>query len=199
MAAVGIMGGTFDPIHLAHLSMARCAMEQYALDKVLFMPSKLPPHKKSKGISDEMHRCNMVKLAVEEEEGFYFSDFECRRDRTTYTAETLQLLQEAFPKDCFYFIMGGDSLFQMEQWFLPEEILRRAVILAVGRDGASNLQMQQKAKELCSRFGGSIQLVTMPQMQISSSMIRQKIRAGESVQQYLPGAVWNYIEQTHCY
>ena len=80
MGKTGIMGGTFDPIHCAHIRMARCAMEQKNLDRVLFMPSKNPPHKAGKNVSDEWLRARLVKLAIEDEEGFCFSDFELRRD-----------------------------------------------------------------------------------------------------------------------
>lgn len=103
---IGIMGGTFNPIHLAHLQMASIAMEQKELDEVWFMPSKNPPHKDRQTILSEKIRSDMVRLAIKEEERFCFSDFELKRNGTTYTAETLELLQERVP-GCFVVFYYG--------------------------------------------------------------------------------------------
>ncbi len=199
MAKVGILGGTFDPIHLAHLAMAECAAEQYRLEKVLFMPSKYPPHKMDRRLASEQARCEMVRLAIAGREKFAFSDFECRRERVSYTADTLRLLRKEYPEDTFYFIVGGDSLFQMESWYRPEEIFSEAVILAASRDGASVSEMRKQADRLENKFGGRIFIVEMPRMNISSSMIRRKIEAEEPAAGYLPAEVWRYIQENHCY
>lgn len=199
MGKTGIMGGTFDPIHCAHLRMARCAMEQKKLDRVLFMPSKIPPHKMGRKVSDEQLRAQLVRLAIEEEEGFYYSDFELRRDGTTYTAKTLELLKKQQPGETFYFIMGGDSLFQFANWYQPEEIARCAVILAVSRGTVGEEQMKEQAKLLAGQFHGRFELVRMEKMEISSSLIRKRLARGEPVKQMLPGKVYEYIEKNHCY
>jgi nicotinate-nucleotide adenylyltransferase len=199
MSKIGIMGGTFDPIHRAHLQMARCAMQQKKLDKVLFMPSKIPPHKMGQPISDERLRARLVKLAVEEEEGFYYSDFELRREEVTYTAKTLALLKEQHPKDQFYFIMGGDSLFQFAHWYQPEEIVKYAVVLAVSRGNVAMQQMEEQAAWLSQTFHGTFELVTMEKLNISSSLIRERLLAGKSVKGMLPQKVYEYIQQNHCY
>jgi len=199
MGRIGIMGGTFDPIHLAHLQMARCAMRQEKLDKVFFMPSKIPPHKKGKRISDERLRSKLVKLALEGEEGFYYSDFELQREGTTYTAKTLQLLKEKNPKEQFYFILGGDSLFQFEQWHQPEKIVKYAVILAASRGSASIKQMLEQAAYLSKKLHGKFKLIQMEKSGISSSLIRKKLAAGESVCGMVPEKVQEYIQKNHCY
>lgn len=199
MGKTGIMGGTFDPIHCAHLCMARCAMEKKGLDRVFFMPSKIPPHKVGKGVSDEGLRAHLVNLAIEKENGFYYSDFELKRDGTTYTAKTLQLLKKQYPEEAFYFIMGGDSLFQFEQWYQPEEIVKCAVILAVSRGNADAGQMERQAEFLAQKFQGRVELIQMEKMEISSSLIRERIAKGEAVQQMLPQKVYEYIMRNHCY
>lgn len=199
MSRVGIMGGTFDPIHLAHLEMARCAREQMALDKILFMPSKIPPHKRNRQILSESLRGEMVRLAIEGEKGFYYSDFELKREEVTYTAKTLRLLKEQYPEDEFYFIMGGDSLFQFENWYMPEQILQYAVILAVSRDGVLQQDMEKKALELSVKFHGEVLVLSMKKMDISSSMIRKKLCEGESVKEYLPSEVFDFISRKHLY
>ena len=105
MAKIGIMGGTFDPIHNAHLILGRQAWKEYSLDEVWFMPSHIPPHKTDHQITDTNDRCEMVKLAIAEYPYFRFSDFEISRTGNTYTAQTLQLLKEAYPEHTFYFIV----------------------------------------------------------------------------------------------
>lgn len=199
MGKTGILGGTFDPIHRAHLAMGRAALEAEQLERVLFMPSKIPPHKKGKEISSEKIRSDMVRLAVKEEEGFFFSDFELCRQEVTYTARTLFLLKKEQPEEEFYFIMGGDSLFYFEKWYQPQVILQYAKILAVGRDGLSRCQMEQRAQDLMKMLGGEIRIISMPCMDISSSDIRRRISRGESVEDYLPAAVSEYISKTGCY
>lgn len=199
MGKTGILGGTFDPIHLAHLAMARRAMEVEELDRVLFMPSKNPPHKMDRRIAPENVRRDMVELAVAGEAGFYFSDFEFRRQEITYTARTLSLFQREQPEEELYFILGGDSLFYFEKWYRPEEILRHATLLAFSRDGLSRHQMEERAAMLMERFGGEIRVIPMPWMDMSSSGIRERIIRGEPVREYLPPGVYRYILETGCY
>ena len=190
MGKTGIMGGTFDPIHCAHIRMARCAMEQKNLDRVLFMPSKNPPHKAGKNVSDEWLRARLVKLAIEDEEGFCFSDFELRRDGTTYTAKTLALLKKQCPEEELYFIMGGDSLFQFVHWYHQEEIAKYAVVLAVSRGSMAAGQMEGQAELLAARFQGNFELIQMEKMDVSSSLIREKLIKGEEVRGMLPKKVY---------
>ena len=194
------MGGTFNPIHLAHTEMAKVCLRQQDLDKILFMPSKNPPHKKDKSILPENERAVMVKLAVSEYDKFVFSDFELQRKGTTYTADTLRLLQEENPDDNYYFIMGADSLLYLDKWYRPQEILKRAVILAIGRDGSTPDELKEKRKELIKQYDkADIRFVHMRQMDISSSMIREGIAHGENMEKYLDKEVWNYINENGLY
>ena len=200
MSKVGIMGGTFNTIHLAHTEMAKVCLRQQDLDKILFMPSKNPPHKKDKSILPENERAVMVKLAVSEYDKFVFSDFELQRKGTTYTADTLRLLQEENPDDNYYFIMGADSLLYLDKWYRPQEILKRAVILAIGRDGSTPDELKEKRKELIKQYDkADIRFVHMRQMDISSSMIREGIAHGENMEKYLDKEVWNYINANGLY
>lgn len=121
MKKIGIMGGTFNPIHNAHLMMAQAAYEQYELDEVWFMPSKNPPHKSQSEIVSEEHRSRMVQFAIDDSKHFLFSDIELKRQGTTYTCETLAQCVEEFSDTRFYFILGGDSLCHFEQWYHPEK------------------------------------------------------------------------------
>ena len=200
MSKVGIMGGTFNPIHLAHTEMAKVCLRQQDLDKILFMPPKNPPHKNDKSVMPENERAVMVKLAVSEYDKFVFSDFELQRKGTTYTADTLRLLQEENPDDNYYFIMGADSLLYLDKWYRPQEILKRAVILAIGRDGSTPDELKEKRKELIKQYDkADIRFVHMRQMDISSSMIREGIAHGENMEKYLDKEVWNYINENGLY
>ena len=190
---IGILGGTFDPIHLAHLQMGRVAMKKAELDEVWYMPSKLPPHKKDRHISDEKLRFHLVELATEDEEGFFASDFELLFPHTTYTAETLERLKRERQEDTFYFIMGGDSLLYFEHWYHPERILRCAELLVVNRNGAPCAELEACAGRLMRQFGGKIGILSMPEMKISSSMIRKRFREGKSVREYLPKKVYDFL------
>lgn len=199
MIKTGILGGTFNPIHLAHLAMAKTAMEQSGLDEIWFMPSKNPPHKSHREIASEIHRSQMIRLAIQSEPSFHLSDYELKREGTTYTAETLQLLQKDYPDKKFYFIMGGDSFFQLESWFLPEVIMKHCEILVVSRNGATAQQMQKHAAHLQRKYQAKLQILQMEDIDISSSQIRYKISRGQEIRNLTPEPVADYIESNHLY
>lgn len=195
MAKMGILGGTFDPIHLGHLQMAEAAYQQAGLDHVLFMLSKTPPHKQDRDIAAESHRATMIQLAIQNKPQFAYSDFELHREGITYTADTLRILQEQNPEHAYYFILGGDSLFQLEEWYHPEEIMRRVVILAISRYGVRREEIQRRAEWLTQNYQARIQIVEMPRMDISSSEIRDRVRQGKPLEGWVPPQVEAYIQK----
>lgn len=199
MRNVGIMGGTFDPVHNGHIQVAKCAKEQYHLNEIWFMPSKIPPHKRTQKISSEKDRMQMVCLAIDGIPGFVASDFELHRSEITYTAHTMRLLKEKYPNTAFSFIMGGDSFFQFENWFHPEEIVKYTKILATGRDGVSKEAMLQRKRELTKKFHGEFELIDMEDFIVSSSSIREMIKNGEAVDSLLPAKVADYIKLHNLY
>lgn len=199
MERIGIMGGTFDPIHSGHLAMAEAALAQAELNRILFMPSKTPPHKRHSDVTKESVRAEMVKCAIAYREQFEFSDFELRRYGLTYTADTLALLQKERPDCEWYFIMGGDSFFQVEKWYRPEEVLRLAFILVVSRDGIPKEEMERQKEFLESKYEAKIKLLSMPRMDISSTEIRSKIALGEDVDDMVPEPVLSYINRYGLY
>lgn len=199
MRNVGIMGGTFDPVHNGHIQVAKCAKEQHHLNEIWFMPSKIPPHKRKQKISSEEDRMHMVCLAIEGIPGFVASDFELRRSEITYTAHTMRLLKEKYPNTAFSFIMGGDSFFQFENWFHPEEIVKYTKILATGRDGVSKEAMLQRKRDLTKKYHGEFELIDMKDFVVSSSNIREMIKKGEAVDSLLPAKVADYINIHNLY
>lgn len=199
MGRTGIMGGTFNPVHIVHIKMAEAAYRQAGLDRVVFMPSKNPPHKKDISIIPEEHRGAMIKLAVRGIPYFEYSDFEFKREGITYSATTLELLHMQDPEEEYFFIMGGDSFFQIESWYMPGKIMEYATVIAASRNGTGKRQMEIYAKELENKYNARILLVDMPQMDISSSCIREIILSGGDASMYLPEGVWEYIKNNRCY
>lgn len=193
MKKIGIMGGTFNPIHNAHLMMAQAAYQQYSLDEVWFMPSKNPPHKDNRDIVSEEHRTRMVRSAIDAVPHFLFSDMELKRKGTTYTCETMKALHGEYPKAKLYFIMGGDSLAGFGEWYHPEKILKYCTVLAAPRGAVSDDQMRDLCRKQGKRFHGEILPVRMNHIPISSEQIRAKIKNKESVLAFCPEAVSLYI------
>ena len=193
MKKIGIMGGTFNPVHNAHLMMAQAAYQQYSLDEVWFMPSKNPPHKDNRDIVSEEHRTRMVRSAIDAVPHFAFSDMELKRKGTTYTCETVKELHEKYPKAELYFILGGDSLASLGEWYHPERILKYCTILAVPRGGVSDDRIKKLCQQQGHRFHGEVLPVRMERIPVSSEQLRAKLKAGESVLAYCPEMVSLYI------
>lgn len=197
--AIGILGGTFNPIHNGHIAMADSAWKQAKLDEIWFMPSKNPPHKSNREIVGEEHRSRMIQAAIGDKQHFRFSDYELKREGITYSADTLVHLNQDYPEYDFYFIMGGDSFFGLEHWYHPEIIMKYCTILAISRDGVSQEQMQYRAKELERKYQASVRIIRMERNPVSSSQIRDRIHQKQDIRKYVPEQVANYIEKYRIY
>lgn len=193
MKRIGIMGGTFNPIHSVHLIMAQVAYHQFHLDKVLFMPSKHPPHKDNSVIISDEHRTRMIQLAIDGNSNFEFSDLELKREGTTYTSDTLTYLTEKNPDTEYYFIIGGDSLEQLENWHKPEVIFEKCHILAARRGQLSKKDFKNKIKYYQEKYHADIKLIEMENIHISSEGIRKHIKKGQPYSYYCPDKVSKYI------
>ncbi|MBE5985484.1 MAG: nicotinate-nucleotide adenylyltransferase [Paenibacillaceae bacterium] len=200
MGNIGIMGGTFDPIHNGHLMLGEQAYKEYQLDEVWFMPSGHPPHKKNQNITDPNIRLTMTQLAIEGKTGLVSSDFEVRRNGSTYTAQTLRLLRKAYPQHQYFFIIGADSLYEIENWYEPDQVLSQAVILAARREYEdARLSMEQQIAYLSTRYKADIRILHCKEMDISSAMLRERIAGGLSVSEYVPSKVLTYIKDQGLY
>lgn len=197
---VGIMGGTFDPIHNAHLALGECARIQLSLDEVWFMPAKDPYFKKKKNVTPSKLRAEMTTLAVSGREGFRMSDFELLRDGETYTAETLGKLNELYPDIHFYFIIGSDSMYQIDTWWHPEIIMKIATLVVAEREypGRQRSFMDQ-VRYLQERFGADISVLDFEESDISSTMIREMAAKGEDISGLVPREVALYIKDKGLY
>lgn len=199
MSSIGIMGGTFNPIHNVHLIMAEEARTQFHLEHVLFMPSKNPPHKEKEVIASDEHRKRMIQHAIQGNPYFSFSDLELKREGTTYTKDTLALLRHKHPQDTFFFIVGGDSLAAMDNWCEPEFIFQNCHVLAANRDETTKDELNKWMVYYKDKYGAQISEIKMPSISISSEMIREKIISGKSITDYCPVPVERYIRSNCLY
>ncbi len=199
MKKIGIMGGTFNPIHFGHLFLAENAYEQLGLDQVWFIPSKNPPHKRKPEDITEQQRIDMIQLAIQENPHFELSTLELEREGMTYTADTMKILREQNPDIAYYFIIGADSLFLMDQWYQPQVIFDNCTIAAANRDNADQAALEKQVQLLKKQFNANIILIDMPTVQVSSCNIRERVAARKSIRYYLPGSVREYIESKHLY
>ncbi len=199
MRKVGIMGGTFDPIHIGHLIIAEKAREQFHLDEVLFMPSGTPYMKNVDEVLPGQVRSEMTKLAIEENPLFSVSTIEIEKEGSTYTYETLETLHDKNPNTEYYFILGADSLFAMEHWKNPEKIFADCHILAALRNDKNAEEMEAQAAYLKEKFNADISLINTGHIEISSSMIRELVKDGHSIRYLVPDAVYDYIIKNKLY
>lgn len=198
---IGIMGGTFDPIHNAHLMLAEYAYQEYLLDEIWFMPNGNPPHKQhQKGRTDAVVRAHMVKLAIAENPVFRLEEYESSRSEISYSYQTMEHFREIYPEHHFYFIIGADSLFSLKEWVHPERLLKTCTVLAACRDKISRHdRMKAKIEELNREYQADIRLLVTPVVATASHELRHRIAEGRPVAKDLPEAVNAYILAHHLY
>ncbi|MBR3397770.1 MAG: nicotinate-nucleotide adenylyltransferase [Lachnospiraceae bacterium] len=195
----GILGGTFDPIHIGHLILAQAAYEQLELDRVFIIPAGRPPHKKDrKGATDEQ-RIDMVRLAAASNPAFEVELLEMESQEYSYTYVTLQRLHQKYPDDDFYFIIGQDSLETFETWREPAQIVEQAHIVAADRPDCDVSKMQYQIERNKKLFGGDFIAIECPDIQISSHEIRERTAEGKSCRYYVPDAVFDYMTENDLY
>lgn len=197
---VGIMGGTFDPIHIGHLILGENAYLQFGLDKVLFMPSGNPPHKTNrKGRATNEERIEMVRRAISGNSHFELSMEEMHENGFNYTRETLQRLTESHPDTDYYFIMGADSLFQFEEWREPEKICSLCTIVVAVRDHVRTEKLDAQIYALSQKYHAAILKLDTPNIDISSQTIRRWLNCEKSIRYYVPDEVIEYIQKRNLY
>ena len=195
---IGIMGGTFDPVHYGHLLIAQSAAEEFGLDQVIFLPTGKSPHKPMDQVTDAGLRCKMLCAALKGNAKFSVSTMETDSDSVNYTYRSLQKFHQAYPKSSFYFIMGEDSLDDFPGWRNPAEICRLASVLVAVR-GDSRQGMEEKMKTVERAYSADLHLLHAPSFSVSSSEIRSRVKQGRSVRYMLPDEVWGLIEEHSLY
>lgn len=196
---VGIMGGTFNPIHQGHLLIAEQAREFCGLDEVLFIPSGNSYMKRADEILDGRLRIKMTALAIEDNPFFALSDMEVERGGNTYTCDTLRILKAKNPSVRYFFIVGADNLFYVENWKNPRDILQGCTIVAAARGEKDDTALKEKAKELFETYQAQIVLLPDRKIDLSSSEIRKRLQNGESVRYMIPDKVLAFIQKQGLY
>ena len=196
---IGIFGGTFNPPHLGHMLLATDVKEKANLDRLIFMPCAIPPHKAKDIIPAGEHRLNMVKLSVLGNTDFEVSDMEIDAGGKSYTAKTLETLTEIFPEDRLCFIVGADSLIEMEKWFCPAEIFKRAEIIVAMRGGMRESSLDAAIGFFRQKYDADITKVRMNVIEMASSDIRQRIADGKSIRYMVCDNVIEYIHEHGLY
>ncbi len=193
---IGIMGGTFNPIHNGHLILAQTAYDQLHLDKVLFIPSGNSYMKRN--VLNVCQRIEMVRLAIRQYPYFELSLIEAQRLGNTYTYETLEELTILNPNAKYYFIMGADSLFQIEQWRYSQRIYQLSTLVCAIRQ-EYHLESIKRQGALLVQKGADILYLDIQKIEISSTDIRKKVKEKLPISEYVPIEVANYIRQEHLY
>ncbi len=197
---IGIMGGTFNPIHNGHIIMARNAYEQYKdIEKIIFMPNNLPKYKDACEIISTSHRINMITRAIESFDWAEMSDMEIQRGGTTYTVDTLTQIKNINPSITIYFIIGADSLYSFEKWFKYRDILKLAKLLVASRNSDYD-DMVRFSDSLISEVGyGFVDFIKMEEYDAASSEIRKMIGQRNMPFELMPQNVSQYIINNNLY
>ncbi len=196
MGRIGLLGGTFDPIHNAHLYMGKLCIDELNLDKVIYIPAGITPHKTY--IADIGARYEMVKLAISGNERFSVSDYEIKKETPSYSVETVDYFKKLYPGDEIVFILGEDSLDYVEKWHNAQKFLKMCSFAVIARGGFES-DIDAKINMLKEKYGATVYNVCSRELEISSSNIRDMIREQENVKHLVPQVVLDFIDKHKLY
>ncbi len=189
----GIIGGTFNPIHMGHLILAENAYDKLGLDKVLFMPTGRSYLKDPSSILSAHDRIELIREAIKDNDHFELSEYETEKTGNTYTCETLSELSLLYPDEEFYFIIGEDSIYNIESWKDPQTIFDNCILVVAPRDHEPDDKLINIKDHLTEKFGADIVLLDAPDIDISSSMIRKRISENRTIRYYVSDGVRDMI------
>lgn len=197
---IGIMGGTFDPIHYGHLMLAEQIRTSFFLDEIVFIPVGRAPHKTLSDTADKYQRYEMTKLAISSNPHFSVSDIEIIKEGVTYTVDTIKEIKQALhPNDTLYFITGADALLLLESWKDYSELIKMVYFIGATRPGTNNTALAKKINHLEATYDVRIELSYVPALAISSTDIRNRIEQEKSIRYLLPESVEQYISDHFLY
>jgi len=199
MNEIGILGGTFDPFHLGHLSIAKTALEEFDLDEIILLPANVSPFKVGREMADEADRIAMLNLIAAENKQFTVSTVETDTDEVSYTYRTLGILQKQMPDDKLWFIMGTDSFVSLEEWYKGEELLREYAFIVAPRPGSGIADVEKTVNKYRKKYDASIRIVHNEMLDISSTEIKQAIDEGASIECFVPKSIERYIDEHGLY
>ncbi|MCR5509271.1 MAG: nicotinate-nucleotide adenylyltransferase [Lachnospiraceae bacterium] len=190
---IGIIGGTFNPIHIGHLILAENAYDSLGLEKVIFMPTGRSYLKDASVILPSSDRMMLIDEAIAGNDHFESSDHEIKKSGNTYTAETLSELNDMYPENEFHFIIGEDSIYNIESWYKPQMIFDNCVLVVAPRGHEPDDKLIDIKDHLCRTYNARIVLLDTPDIDISSSMIRDRVSRGAGIRYYVPAGVERLI------
>lgn len=193
---IGVLGGTFDPIHIGHLVVADNALQQLELDAMLFVPAGHPPHKLDLEITSQADRMAMIELAIADREEFELSDIDLNRNRPSFTVELLERIVEVFSPDELFFVMGADSLRDFSTWSCPGTILQIAQLAVAARTG---VEISEGVLSSVPGLRERLRLLESPLSHISSTDLRRRLRRGQTIRYLIPKDVRDYIVDRKLY
>lgn len=196
---IGLLGGSFDPIHNGHLHMAKCAKQLCPLDEIWLMPAGHSPNKDELSMTDAIHRFQMCEIVAGQYPWLFTNRLEIDSQETSYTYRTLEKLTKAYSQHRFFFIMGADSLNYFEKWVHPEIIAQLCTILVIPRDTCLVEALAEKCEELKKLFPCNIRVLSCSQYPVSSTEIRQKLSNGTNNNPEILPEVFSYIKKNHLY
>lgn len=199
MKKIGIIGGSFDPIHNGHINLANDAKKQLGLDLVYFVPAKLQPFKKECKVTSGLHRSNMIKLAIEGKSGFFLCDIEIKREGISYTYITLEELMKVNPSSELYFICGTDAFLLMNKWMKFEKVFDLCTVVVGSRPTYRENELDQMIEKNKNNHGAKVKKIDNKQYDISATLIRDRIRNKEGIDDLIPGNVERYIRENGLY
>ena len=199
MIRIGIYGGTFSPPHNGHIAAAKAFMEQMWLDFLYVIPTATPPHKEMDVPVDAAHRLEMCRLAFADVEGVYVSDMEMRRGGRSYTVDTLRELTGEDRR--LFLLCGTDMMLTLDQWREPEEIFKLSYPVYIRRekDALIDKMIVQKIADYNQKYGKVVRRIVTEPIELSSNLVREKLRNGEDVSGLIPASVEKYIRDNHLY
>lgn len=187
---IGLFGGSFNPPHIGHLIVAEAVRDQFSLDAIWWIPNATPPHKSDDGLASADHRRAMTECAIQGNPAFRLCDVELRREGVSYMVDTVRIVQRECPKATFHLIVGSDSLDTFGTWHRPDEIAERVRLIVYNRPGGRSAVADRA-------YANAVRYAAAPSLEISSTEIRARCRAGRSIRYVVPDAVRAYI-QAHC-
>lgn len=195
----GVFGGTFNPVHKGHIMLAEYCMDSVGLDRIIMIPTAVPPHKISNNLASENDRLNMCKLACRGKENFFVSDIEIKRQGKSYTYETLTQLKEIYPDDHLYTIMGADMFLTLDMWKNPEIIFEKSSIITIPRDEENKHELENFYNKVLKVMGASSVILPNPVMSVSSTFIRENLDNFNLISDMLDKGVYDYIIKNNLY
>ena len=194
----GIYGGSFDPIHIGHVAIADCAVRECELDKLIFMPAYISPFKQDRHVTDGRDRCGMIETVLNANSAFCLSRYELNKGGPSYTIETLKHWTKLID-GTIYFVLGFDSVIELDRWYLGEELLKNYHFITAKRPDTDDAQGMQTIEMFRKKYGSDITVLEMAPVDASSTEIRNRVKEGKSIKDLVPPGVEEYIIEHQLY